>query len=40
MHCFETVLLMSLAAKSELGGENYDLLYQNSVRKHEDGLEL
>ena len=25
--------------KTEKGGENYDLLYQNSVRKYEDDLE-
>ena len=24
---------------TERGGENYDLLYKNSVRKYEDGLE-
>ena len=23
---------------AERGGENYDLLYQNSIRKHEDDL--
>ena len=24
---------------AEWGGENYDLLYQNSIRKYEDNLE-
>ena len=27
-------------AQEESGGENYDLLYQNSMRKYEDDLEL
>ena len=25
--------------QAERGGENYDLLYQNSIRKYEDDLE-
>ena len=24
---------------AERGGQNYDLIYQNSIRKYEDGLE-
>ena len=30
---------LSPPKKTEKGGENYDLLYQNSVRKYEDDLE-
>ena len=34
-HFFENLF----PATSERGGGNYDLLYQNYIRKHEDNLE-
>ena len=34
-HCFQHLFFPT----AERGGANYDLLYQNSVRKYEDDLE-
>ena len=35
---FEAEFFENLFPQSEKGGENYDLLYQNSIREYEDDL--